>query len=71
MSDYISHLASDESRYFTACGEPWQGWQQPEDAESYGAPPPRNPMNQPRPHKDKIYQCQACFRLYRKSEGTK
>jgi hypothetical protein len=65
MSTYIAHLASGTNPLETACGEPWQGWQEPFDADK--AVPPdryrvRPPYDKPQPHKDPIDQCQACFR---------
>lgn len=61
---YVAHLA-DDSRLFTACGEPWQGWQEPDGAPrdvgpNRGGPLP--PQGDPRPHIDQIRFCGACQR---------
>jgi hypothetical protein len=60
---HVAHLRSD-SGVGTACGEPWQGWQAPHDLDIRD---PRAitlaPHSEPRPHKDKIRQCQACRRV--------
>jgi hypothetical protein len=68
MSAYVAHLADDRYRLFTACGEPWQGWQAPVDLDlKLKSSDPRAmvlpPHNQPRPHEDAIRQCQACLRV--------
>lgn len=71
--DYIAHLAAANGLE-TACGEPWQGWQEPFDAD-LGVSPGRYrvdpPMSKPRPHIDRIRQCQACLRVaLRNEEGA-
>lgn len=66
IPNYIAHLSSDASPLETACGEPWQGWQEPFGADK-AVPPERYrvdpPMTKPRPHVDPIRQCQACLRV--------
>jgi hypothetical protein len=68
--EFVAHLASDGDPRATACGEPWQGWQEPEnpDRENYGVLPPHD---QPRPRKDRIRQCQACLRVAASSPTEK
>jgi hypothetical protein len=67
VTQYVSHL-SDDSGLFTACGEPWQGWQEPASAPrdvgpNRGGPMP--PHSQPRAHQDKVRFCGACLRVSR------
>lgn len=70
---YVAHLARDANRFETACGEPWQGWQEPAGADRhtpadrYLVVPPHDP---PRPHVDPIRQCQACLRVAREWAET-
>ena len=73
MTDYIAHLADATDLLSTFCGEPWQGWQAPEDLDlKTRVDDPRSttiaPHSQPRPHQDRIRQCQACARLIRRSQ---
>lgn len=70
MTSYVTHLGADNSpARTTACGEPWQGWQCPPEYEwSHGLnPAPLPPFEQPRPHKDEIRMCGACFQVCRSS----
>ena len=60
VKNYISHLADDGDPRVTACGEPWQGWQEPDNAPRVIVDPPHDP---PRPHADQIRMCQACLRV--------
>lgn len=64
MTQHTAHLADAAKPDYTACGEPWQGWQAPTTA-SYEMTP-RNvelpPHDPPRPHRDAIRQCQACLK---------
>jgi hypothetical protein len=63
MTDYTAHLERDDRPNLTACGEPWQGWQVPEDADLKDPRlvtlPPHDPPN---PSKDMVRQCQACLK---------
>lgn len=63
MSHYVAHLVHANG-FNTACGEPWQGWQEPFDMDLLD---PRHhpipPFDDPRPHQDSIRQCQACLRV--------
>lgn len=66
-SGYVSHLRADGS-YGTVCGEPWQGWQEP-DMPSHGAPV-LPPFDLPRSHHatgigDEIRFCGACQKRVR------
>jgi hypothetical protein len=58
---YVFHLA-DDSGLFTACGEPWQGWQghEPSVGPNQGRLLP--PYDPPRPHVDAVRSCGACRR---------
>lgn len=63
MSLFTAHLASDADPRATACGEPWQGWQEPDLPcvdEVAGSPLP--PHGEPG-RNDRVRQCQACFRV--------
>lgn len=68
MNYYTAHLRRDDSPG-TACGEPWQGWQEPFDmdlCDPYAAALP--PMQPPRARNDpggpdRIRRCQACLRV--------
>lgn len=63
MSVYTAHLANDERPDYTACGEPWQGWQAPQ-TDSYELTPGNvelPPHYEPQ-RGDTIRQCQACAR---------
>jgi len=55
---FTAHLASGRNPLYTACGEPWQGWQAPFNNRELELPP----HHQPRPHQDRVRQCQTCFR---------
>lgn len=59
---YVSHLADDNDPTETACGEPWQGWQEPDDCRRRTGFV-LTPFEQPRPHVDPIRFCGACARL--------
>jgi len=61
MNGYVSHLAKDDNPRLTACGEPCQGWQAPDDGLPGEIQLP--PHDQPRPHKDDIRFCQACAKI--------
>jgi hypothetical protein len=63
MSDYVAHLGDDERPDYTACGEPWQGWQAPVTT-SYELTPGNVelPPHDPPRSKDGVRQCQACLR---------
>lgn len=52
---YISHMSVGNQLEETACGEPWQGWQSPENYRGDTIPP-----NDPPKHLSKIRLCQAC-----------
>lgn len=67
---YTAHLASDKDRNQTACGEPWQGWQEPYDADlirprGAGTLPPNHPPRDATTPggPDLIRACVACHRL--------
>lgn len=70
MVEYVSHLASDKDNNQTACGEPWQGWQEPYNADLLQR---HNrivlpPMGQPRHSSshgisDSIRCCRACLQV--------
>jgi hypothetical protein len=65
VSEYTAHLSSDEKPDYTACGEPWQGWQAPH-TDSYELTPGNvelPPHDEPRPHRDRTRQCQACLKV--------
>lgn len=62
--NYTAHLLSDSNPLETACGESWQGWQAPDqldlrDPKAVTLPP----HTEPRPHYDKVRQCQACLKV--------
>ena len=69
LTAYVAHLASDTSPLETACGEPWQGWQEPFDADMvqpsdrYAVAAGPSHLQPPRPHQDTVRQCGACLRL--------
>lgn len=67
--EYVSHLAADVRPMATACGEPWQGWQAPEDLPSGTLVLP--PHEQPRPHQDPIRFCRACQQRALEPEPSK
>lgn len=62
MTAYTAHLARTGQPWMTACGETWQGWQEPP---GYAARDPLArtlpPHEEPRPG-DRVRQCQACHR---------
>jgi hypothetical protein len=62
-AQYVAHLRLSESSTATVCGEPWQGWQLPLDADYERDNPPLSPHEQPRPHIDPIRQCRACAQV--------
>lgn len=57
--DYVAHLSNDDNPKQTACGEPWQGWQAPEDIDLRDIIlPPHTP-----PQGGSVRQCQACAKV--------
>jgi hypothetical protein len=69
-----SHLADDQQPHLTACGEPWEYWQDPDKGSSLeevvAAVPTQvekaevreaDRLSQPQPG-EFIRQCQACFK---------
>jgi hypothetical protein len=63
---FVAHLGDDDNPNFTACGEPWQDWQAPKDADLLGVPVLPG-QDKPKAHVDRIRQCQACFRVAMRS----
>lgn len=60
--NYISHIAEDGTRPLaTACGEPWQQWQAPDETDPENLPVP--PDTPPIPHKTEIRFCGACRKI--------
>lgn len=64
MTPFTSHMAKDGSTV-TLCGEPWQGWQEPDDADPRASGNPVPPFE--KPPEAPVRQCQAC--LSRLKEG--
>lgn len=62
MSDYTAHLARDDNPLYTACGEPWQGWQAPSDLDLRDPHAITLAPHDP-PTWESIRQCQACLRV--------
>ena len=55
----IAHRANEDTTD-TACGEPWQGWQAPEELDQHSVVLP--PHAQPT-HGESVRQCQACAKV--------
>ena len=63
LSEYISHLANDANPNLTACGELWQLWQQPFDADLAGNNAIAAGPSQPPTTGDTVRLCGACLKL--------
>jgi hypothetical protein len=59
---FISHLIRDDGTLQTVCGQPWQGWQEPEDFDRGYTQGEVYPPHVPPQRTDEIHQCQVCFR---------
>lgn len=63
MNEHVAHLARDDKPNLTACGEPWQGWQVPPDADLKDPKLVTLSPHLPPTPQDRVRQCQACRRV--------